>query len=313
MSEMSSKTRRDFVSISKLVFPQNVYFNPMDYYEMFNTTRDNPLGVGTYKAYLGKSINSGFFSELTRSRNHQSDPFLYFLTTSNKEPSKPSKSRLSDKFLEKFIEVMQTVIIPNRWYTCSGLRNKYNRHVWRFKVGKNLKTSTVKEYLYLVLKSDAWPGLVREIERGNAYRYKWVVTPEEKPLVKATKEEKQLKRQVNFREHQARLREKRLQLKEHQSKNYGITSEPSDKLFKLEPIECKSCGGRSPGEACWCMHCGSRLLKIVFQECVLTLPGKPGMSKYTPKIEAFIKDHIVENLLIQYSEEDLIYIVSVKG
>ena len=319
MSDMSSKAKRDFVSISKSVFPQNVRFDPMDYYHMFNVNRSTPLRAHTYLSYLGKVINSGVFPELTRSRSCRIVSFSYFLKKNKysepsepskpsepsepSKPSNPSKSRLSSEHLKRFIEIMQTLMIPGKQYTATSLRYKYNRHVWRFKVGKGIKTTTVKGYLRLAIKSDAWPGLSGEIGCGNAYRYKWA-----KPS------------QVKFREYQKESkRVYQEQLKELQAlkaENQGIPEIPiesSDKVFKLKPLECKSCDGQSPGEAEWCMHCGSRLIKIVLQKCAVTVTGKPAMSKYAAKIEAFIKDYVVQNLAIHYSKEDRVYSLTIKG
>jgi hypothetical protein len=168
MTIMSRVSAQSFADELLTVLPEGKLLDPLDYVTAFNLQREVPLGKDTFKKYVSLVYKAGCAPSLRREKA-ASGKFQYFLEKPSKGLTPPvvGSPCVSDTALSAFVQRVQGVMKPRRWYTVATVRRYHN-----MKFSRPLKGRTFRYYMGLAFRRGLWDGLERRKERGM-YKYKW--------------------------------------------------------------------------------------------------------------------------------------------
>ena len=236
MTIMSPVSAESFSELARVVFPENTLFDPVDYLEVFNLRRDAPLGAHTFKKYVSIVSGSKFFPSLGRQRAERGE-YKYVVRMKSAVPSSPESCRDVTQDPSPPPLTGARISDDSLLVFVSRTRHLSHRNTWYkpetlrryYNRGphRSLKSKTFSYYMSLAFRRGLWEGLVRKRE-GKVFRYSW----DSKDNVSVTPP-------VEY-----------------------ASSPPEEEQYLVRDT-CGACGGHSPLEAKFCMHCGGSLGRVV--------------------------------------------------
>jgi hypothetical protein len=294
MTVLSQVNAEQFAAHARFVFPEDVFFDPIEYLDRFNSGRVAaglvPLAEHTFKKYVAIVCDTETFPGLSRARNHPKASYEYFVDSGEngaagevKKKSSPSAgnwktspltSPVSKKSLRRFMR--RVVPLMHKGHNpVRLLRQRYNRK------HRPLKKGTFSYYMSLVHRYDIWEGLSRRRGKEKSFEYRCDAAskPQRKsPLPIKTAPDPSAS--PNSAE---------------KAPNNGDA--PSSWVYHAQ------CGTYNPEDAKFCMECGGSLgvyVRAVLQERVLKIPFASSREIREEPIAKWVATRLVVSL----SEED---------
>jgi len=304
MTVLSQVNAERFANLVRTIFPENRIFDPIDYWDVFNSRRDIPLGKHTFKKYLSIICDSTYFPGLSRVRDNSTAPYRYFVDKTGEAVTNLSRSAvrassegkqglspsISDESLINFAKKIEPLMTLGTWYLPATLTRKYNN---RYK--KHLRPDTLKDYMSQSFRRGLWGRLERKAGRRNALSYR-------------------VHTALSFQEKSTQTSTTKNVVQEK-----GTDSSSHSGVICALALPCRRCTGENPEVARFCMHCGEGLrisLKVVMQESVFTVPvNMAGLT--TPKhLNDLVRTHIARHAEVVVvngdSAGEKVYAVTVK-